>query len=444
MTQQPSVEKSASEESGAATPSPATQARSASEGRLATQARSASEGGSAEGPFRGRSGHWVLGGGALVADALAGSLVAAALPRLRHEQELDTTAARSAADPPTVAVATARRAPATSEQNLPGNALAFREAALYARTTGYLKRWTVDIGDGVQEGQLLAEISAPDVDDQLAQARANLALAKANLQVSEANLELAKVTLERDLKSGVATAPEAIDQDRAQVKTTAAQVVSAKASIEVNQATVQQYVDLQSFQKIVAPFPGVITARNVDPGALVTADNPSETRALFHLMQTDPLRVFVNVPQVYATTVAPGQEAVVYRQHDPLRQFSGKVTRTANALDPNTRTLLTEVDVPNPEGALRPGMYLRVKFVAVRATPPVLIPSAALLTRNDGPEVGVLDENKAVRYRKVQLGRDYGAEVEVVAGLEGGETVIVRPGDALAEGQQVEPTPTAK
>ena len=282
------------------------------------------------------------------------------------------------------------------------------------------------------------------MDDQLAQARADLVLARANLLVSEAKVELAKITLSRDLASGSGTAPETIDQDRAQVRTTAAQVEAAKASIQANQATVQRYADLQAFQKIVAPFAGVITARTVDPGALVTADNPSEARPLFYVMQTDPLRVFVNVPQVYATTVGPGQRAVVYRQEDPLRRFSGRVTRTARALDPNTRTLLTQVDVPNPDGALRPGMYLRVNLVAARAAPSVLIPGAALVTRNDGPEVALLGQDKAVRYRKVQLGRDYGAEVEVVAGLEGGETVIVRPGDALAEGQAVEPAPATE
>jgi len=421
MIQQLSVKKPAAEESAAAAPLSKSKERP-----------------------RGQSGQWVLGGGVLFVVALAGSLVAATVPRLRHDKELDAAAARSISTPPTVAVAIARRAPVLSEQTLPGNALPFREAALYARTTGYLKRWTVDIGDRVHEGQLLAEISSPDVDDQLAQARANLALAKTNLQVSEANLELAKITLDRDIASGNATAPEVVDQDRAQVKTTAAQVESAKSSIEVNQATVQQYTDLQSFQKIVAPFPGVITARNVDPGALLTADNPSETRELFHLVQTDPLRVFVNVPQVYATTIAPGQTAIVYRQENPEKQFTGKVTRTANALDPNTRTLLTQVDVPNPKDALRPGMYLRVKFVAIRDTPSVLIPSAAVVTRNDGPEIALLDDNKTVRYRKVTLGRDYGAEIEVVAGLEGGETVIVRPGDALAEGQTVQPAPSAK
>jgi RND family efflux transporter MFP subunit len=396
-----------------------------------------------QGKAGGRPGHWVLGVGSLAAVVLAGSLVAATLPRLRHAQELDAAAARAAGSPPRVSVAVARRAPATSELTLPGNAQAYREAALYARATGYLKRWTVDIGDRVREGQLLAEISAPDVDDQLAQARANLVLARANLQVSEASLELAKITLSRDLDSGDATAPQRIDQDRAQLRTTTAQVESAKASIQANQATVQKYADLQSFQKIVAPFAGVITARNVDPGALVTADNPSETRELFHLMQIDPLRVFVNVPQVYATTVGPGQRAVVYRPEDRLRRFSGQVTRTAGALDPNTRTLLTQIDVPNPDGALRPGMYLRVNFIATCPTPSVLIPSAALVTRPDGLEVALLGEDHAVRYRKVQLGRDYGREVEVVTGLEGGETVIVHPGDALAKGQIVEPAPAS-
>jgi RND family efflux transporter MFP subunit len=393
---------------------------------------------------RSRLGYGVLVIGFLAALGLAGALVATLIARQREQDKLDAAAARSANEPPTVAVATARLAPAASELNLPGNALAFREAGMYARTTGYLKGWKKDRGDRVREGELLAEIAAPDVDDQLAQARANLILAKANLEVSEANLVLAKITLSRDVAAGLATSPLTLDQDRAQVKTTEAQVASAKASIEVNQATVQQYVDLQSFQKIIAPFDGVITSRNVDPGALVTADNPSETRELFHIMQTDPLRVFVNVPQVYATMVAPGQQAIVYRLEEPLKLFKGTVARTTNALDPNTRTLLTEIHVPNPKDELRSGMYLRVRFVAVRAAPPVLIPSAAVVTRNDGSEIALLDENNTVRYRKVQLGRDLGADLEVLAGLAGGEKVVVHPGDALPEGQKVDPAPMGK
>ncbi len=186
--------------------------------------------------------------GLLLAAGLAGAFVASALPRLKQQRELRAAAARKAAEAPRVSVATARRAPPTQELTLPANAQPFRGAALYARVNGYLKRWLVDIGDRVQEGQLVAEISTPDVDDQLAQARANLVLAEANLHVAEANLELAKITLDRDVKAGVgtATALQTIDQDRAQVKTTAAQVDSAKANIEANRATVQQYADLQA------------------------------------------------------------------------------------------------------------------------------------------------------------------------------------------------------
>ncbi len=393
---------------------------------------------------RAASGRWVLVGGILVAGSLAAALVAATLPRLRHEKTLDSAAAQAAKTPPKVSVVTARRAPATSQHVLPGNAQAFREAGLFARTNGYLKRWLVDIGDRVSDGQLIAEISTPDVDDQLLQARANLSLSKANLMVSEANLDLAKITLSRDMRAGPATTPETIDQDQAQVKTSAAQVESAKASIQANEATVKQFADLQSFQKITAPFPGVITARNVDPGALIIADNPTATREMFHIMQTDPLRVFVNVPQIYATKIVPGQDAVVYQEQDPNNQFTGKVARTANALDPNTRTLLTEVDVPNPNNALQPGMYLQVRFTAVRGVSAVLIPSAALVIRNDGAFVPVLDQDNRMHYRKVERGRDYGAEVEVLTGLDGGETVAVYPGDALLDGQDVEPVPGTK
>ena len=425
MSQQETVVQAAPEMFGSAAPSPAPPQPREPNGKPS-------------------SGRWVLVGGILVAITLAVALVAATLPRLQHEKQLNTAVAQVASSPPRVSVVTARRAPATSQHVLPGNAQAFREAALFARTTGYLKRWLVDIGDRVREGQLIADISAPDVDDQLAQARANLGLAKANLVVSEANLALARITLSRDRRAGVGTAAETIDQDQAQVQTSAAQVESAKASIQANQATVQQFTDLQSYQKIIAPFPGVITARNVDPGALIVADNPTGTRELFHIMQTDPLRVFVNVPQVYATKIVPGQDAAVYQEQEPLQQFAGKVTRTANALDPNTRTLLTEVDVPNPQNALQPGMYLQVKFTAVRGVSAVLIPTAALVIRNDGAVVPVLDQQNRVHYHKVDRGRDYGAEVEVLTGLTGGETVVVYPGDALPEGQEVEPVPAPK
>jgi AcrB/AcrD/AcrF family/Barrel-sandwich domain of CusB or HlyD membrane-fusion len=202
-----------------------------------------------------------------------------------------------------------------------------------------------------------------------------------------------------------------------------------------------QGVALQSFEKVTAPFAGVVTARNIDPGDLVSADTPNGGREMFHVMRTDVLRVFVNVPQTFSTSLRVGQDAVVYRREDPTRMFRGKVARTANALDPNTRTLLTEVDVPNPHDALRPGMYLQVKFLFMRDVPTTMIPAAAVVTRTGGPMVGVLDDQKAVRYRPVELGRDYGAEIQVVSGLKPGDSVVVRPGDDLPEGTVVRPLP---
>ena len=210
---------------------------------------------------------WVLV--LLVAVALIGSFVVVTMQRVEHTRELNAAAERASTALPRVSVVTARKAPPTNELTLPGNAQPYRGAAIYARINGYLIRWLVDIGDKVKQGELLAEISTPDVDDQLAQARANLVLAQSNLQAAEANLALAKITLKRNLdanrSSAGAVSELTIDQNRAELKTTASQVETARASIQVNEATVQQYADLQAFQKIVAPFPGVITARTVDP-----------------------------------------------------------------------------------------------------------------------------------------------------------------------------------
>jgi RND family efflux transporter MFP subunit len=392
---------------------------------------------------RTRAGRRILVIGIAAVIILAGALIAGTLPRLAQQNVVDAAAAQVASAPPRVNVAVAKSMAADAERVLPGTSLPLLEAAIYARTTGYLKTRLVDIGDKVTEGQLLAEITAPDMDDQLKQARANLVLAKANLLLAQANAKLASTTLERDMKSGpgIGTSYQQIDQDRATVQTTESQVESARASIKVNEAAVERFSDLVGFQKITAPFPGVITARNVDAGDLIPADSPTTTKELFHLMRTDTLRVWVNVPQVFATGIKIGQDAEVYLRYHPENKHTGKVVRTGNALDPNTRTLLTEVHVPNPDDALRPGMYLQVKFVFDRKVLPVIIPSAALATRSSGPRVAVLDDQHKVQYRTVQLGRDFGAEIQVIAGLNAGETVVVHPGDDLPEGTVVEPVP---
>jgi RND family efflux transporter MFP subunit len=384
---------------------------------------------------------WVAALGLIFAITLIGAFVAARSPRIHHERDLAAAADREANARPRRAVATARRGAADSQRELPGNAQADLTAAIYGRTNGYLKRWLVDIGDRVQAGQLLAEISTPEVDAQLEEAKATLLQSKANLLRLQADevYARAEVGRYRPLLSRGAATQEAYEQKLATWKVDVASVAAMEATIKVNEADIQRLTALQSYERLTAPFAGIVTARNVDPGDLITADNPATERQLFHIAKIDPLRVFVDVPQVFSTDVKPGQKALLYRREDPSQQYAGIVTRTANALDPNTRTLRTQVNVPNPKGALLPGMYLQVKFSFDRAAAPVIIPTAAVIVRTGGPRVAIADEREQVRYRDVKLGRDLGEEVEVLSGLQAGQRVIVYPGDDLPEGTAIEP-----
>jgi RND family efflux transporter MFP subunit len=370
---------------------------------------------------------------------LVGMGVAGTLPRLRREHGLKTAASEAASTPPAVSVVVARQAPADRERLLPGNSLPLFETTIYARTNGYLKRRLVDIGDRVETGDLLAEIETPEVDDQLDQARATLAQTTANLERDKANKEFADVELERvtRLRKQGSISHEEHDRQVAATKVAAATVQATEATIKLNEADVQRLTDLKSFEKISAPFRGIITLRNYDAGSLMVADNRTML-PMFRLAQIDTLRVMVAVPQVYSTEIHVDQAATVFRREDPQRQFAGKVTRMANALDPNTRTMLTEVQVANPDGALLPGMYLQVKFVTTKQALRILIPAAALVTGAEGVTVPVVDDQSVVHYNKVELGHDFGAEVEVTAGLKGGETIVVHPGDTISEGTLVQ------
>jgi RND family efflux transporter MFP subunit len=390
-------------------------------------------------PGRGTAGRRVPALGALAAVVLAGALAAGTLPRLREEQAVKAAAAQAAAAPPRVTVAPARAGAAESERVLRGSAMALCEAAIHSRASGYVKSQLVDIGDRVREGQVLAVVSAPDIDAQLVQARASLELARANLERARAYEAFARGEERRygHLVAGRASSREEYEGKVEAAQVARAAVAAAAAEVRVNEAAVQRCTDLQSFEQITAPFAGVITARHVHAGDLVTADTTG--KELFHLMCITGLRVFVDVPQALAPGVRVGQSVAVYRREDPARQYPGTVTRTANALDPGTRTLLTEVQVPNPAEVLRPGMYLQVKFVTTSDVVPVLIPAAALATRSGGPRVAVLDGQRRVHYRTVQLGRDYGADIEVLDGLAAGETVVLHAGDDLPEGTLVEP-----
>ncbi|MDB5349090.1 MAG: putative Co/Zn/Cd efflux system rane fusion protein [Planctomycetota bacterium] len=391
-------------------------------------------------PIRWRTWAWSLLAIILASATLAGAIVAGIKPRLQRDHALKAAAAAVFTALPRVPVVKARAASASTERVLPGDAHPLLEASIYARTAGYLKSRKVDIGDRVKEGDLLAEISAPEVDAQLEQARAVLLLTRANLARDQANSDLADVELQRSrrLLSKQAASQQELDTVLAKDRVADANVVATESNVRVNEADIHRLETMKSYQKVIAPFSGVITARNCDPGDLVTADSTS-TRELFHLARIDTLRVFANVPQMFSTDVKVGQKAIVFRREDPKRSFAGTITRTADALDLSTRTLLTEVQVLNRDEALRPGMYLQVRFVFQRQAPSALVPAAALTTRAEGPRLAVLDAHNRVHYRTVQLGRDFGMETEVLAGIDPGETVIVNPGDDLSEGTAVEP-----
>jgi RND family efflux transporter MFP subunit len=360
--------------------------------------------------------------------------------KARQRVDRDVAATERTVDKMRVLTTIVERAPAKVEQVLPGSANPLLETAVYARTSGYLKQRFVDIGDLVTAGQLLAEIETPEVDGQLLQARAALNESRATLQRNKASAELARFNLERSrlvYEKGSGSRQDLDDADAA-LKVAQATVLVTEATINANQANVKRLEDLQSFQKVTAPFPGVITARNYDPGALMVADNAT-ARELFHLSRIDILRVFADVPQTFATSIRIGQAAPVFRREAIGREYPGVVTRTTNFVDPRTRTLRVEVDVPNPDRALLPGMYLLVRFQIDAPTESVRVPGAAVITRGDGNKVAFLDSQNAIRYRPVTVGRDFGAQVEIVAGLKGGEKIVLRPGDDIAEGTVVDP-----
>ncbi len=313
----------------------------------------------------------------------------------------------------------------------------------------------VDIGDRVKAGQNLAEIDAPELTDQVAQAKATVRQAQAALEQATANvqqgrtdMELARVMARRStqLVGKGAVSKQDDDQAQAQYNSKLSAVQSLERAIDVQraniasaQSNVARLEKMQSYCRVQAPFDGVITLRNVDVGALVNAGNT----LLFRIAQTSTLRTYINVPQNYAGSIRPGQPAVLTVSNVPGRQFIGQVARSSNALDPSSRTLLVEVQVPNADGVLLPGMYAQVELRSVRADPPLLVPSDAMIIRAEGAQVAVVGPDRTVHIQKIEVGRDYGDRLEVVKGLREGDTIISNPGDVAREGLKVEPVPLA-
>jgi RND family efflux transporter MFP subunit len=327
---------------------------------------------------------------------------------------------------PTVAVVRPKPAPPQQEIVLPGDMQPYIDAPIYARTNGYLKSWTADIGAHVKAGQLLAVIEAPEVDQQLQQARNDLATA-------EANSHLAEITATRykDLIKTDSVAQQDVDNATGNYD-------ARKTAVESAQSNVKRLQELQSFEKIFAPFDGVITARNTDIGALIDSGSSAGTsRELFHIAAVNELRVYVNVPQVYSPQIRAGLRAELVLTEYPGRQFEGTIVRNSGAIDNATRTLLTEIDVSNPTGILKPGGYVEVHLKLPSPSTTYTIPVNATIFKSQGMQVATVKDGKTISLIPITPGRDFGTDIEVVSGLKADDSVVINPPDALANGQRV-------
>jgi RND family efflux transporter MFP subunit len=381
-------------------------------------------------------------GGPLVAlgalSLLAGGVALGASQHYAQHQHVMATAERERDFVPSMRVATVKANPGIVSVVLPGTTAAFTDANIYARATGYIAKRNVDIGDRVKQGELLAELAVPELDEQISQNEATLAQLNASLQQAQASLKLAQVTWDRDrplVKEGWTTQQQGtVDVETLKAQDAAVNVAQSNVAAQENLLRVLH--QNRDYALVVAPFDGVITQRNVDVGSLVQGNVNSGT-FMFEMMQKNVIRVWVYVPQNAAFGVAPDIDAVVRVPELPGREFSGKVTRIADAQQSGTRTLLTEIDLPNPDGALRSGVYCMVELKIPRKAPSFVVPAEAIIFNRDGLQVAVVNNGKA-EIRKVRVTRDLGTQVEVDTGVKPGDRVILNPPVNLVEGSKVQ------
>jgi RND family efflux transporter MFP subunit len=366
----------------------------------------------------------------LVAALAAAGYYYGYLPRQRREAVLAAESQTGAESLPVVTVTRVKHADNTSSLVLPGNIQAVSEAPVLARASGYIRRRMVDIGDHVTEGQPLAEIEAPELNQQVQQAKAAVDQADAAIQQAEASLKQGQ-------DNETYQAQWAAQQANVQALQKA--VTAAQSNAAAARANLDRLNQLQSYLMVRAPFAGVVTVRNIDTGMLVTEGNT----LLYRIAQNNPLRIYLNVPQSDSNSVRVGQRATLVIPDLPGRKFNGVVARTANALDPATRTLLVEVRAENSSGTLMPGMYAQVDLSVPRKDPPLIIPGDTLVVRANGPQVAVVAPDGTVHFQRVQLGRDFGDRLEALGGLQDGQQIVVNPSDAVQDGVKVKTTSAA-
>jgi RND family efflux transporter MFP subunit len=392
----------------------------------------------------------LAGAGALVVALIA----LGAIPRLVRQREALAAVRESPVTHPVVTIVHPQIGEPTSTLLLPGNIEPLYSTSIYARTEGYLERRNVDIGARVRAGQVLAVISSPEVDQQLLQARATLAQAeaalqqaKATLEQAKANAELTRLTKERDLPLGeqhaisqqiVDEAVQAYDARLADVSAAEANIAAAQANVTANRANVARLQQMQSFEQVLAPFEGVITARNVERGDLVRTGAAAAGKPLFSIAQSGTLRIQVDVPQSEAVNIQDGQKASVTVKERLGREYTGTIVRSAGSLDSAARTMLTEVQVDNRDGSLLPGMYAQVKFMLATQRASFIIPTSALVIDRSGMHVVTVQNNQQLHFVPVVIGKDMGTQVEVLSGIQGSDALVASPSDLLHEGQDVQ------
>jgi RND family efflux transporter MFP subunit len=378
----------------------------------------------------------------IFAAVLGAAFVLVSVDRFFKARSVARTTEEGAGAAPLVDVVAARPVGAVQRLDLPGETAAWHSSTIYARVNGYVGKWFVDIGDHVKAGQVLALIETPDLDAQLAAAQAQLQAARAQVLVREAESRLGLTTYERwrDSPKGVVSEQER-EEKKADYESAVARLKSAEADVALDEARVNQYMAMTTFKKVTAPYDGVVTNRDIDIGNLVTAGSTSATTPLYVMTQNDPIRIFVDAPQSAAEDLLNNQAPVeVQTNGGEARQYSGKVTRTSEAINPQARTLRVEVDIPNPKGAFVPGMYVKVGF----GLPPrglVQVPAAALVFRASGPEVALVGRDGHIGFHPVTIGRDDGSVVELTSGVSAGDQVALNVSSQIADGQLVRARP---
>jgi RND family efflux transporter MFP subunit len=373
----------------------------------------------------------------LIAAVLAGAFIVVHVRRLARESELANATAASASAPPTVYVVEAQAGPAMQTLKLPGETRGWFESTIYARVNGFVKDWKSDIGDRVHAGQVLAAIDTPDLDAQLAASNAKLKVSLSQVKVGEAAVQLAKTTYDRwwDAPKDIVSQQER-EEKKDEYDSSIAQLNAARSQVNLDQADVDRLTALEGFKKVTAPFDGVIMTRHIDIGDLVTAGSTNSTTSLYTVSKDDPIRIFVDVPQAASGGMKVGVPAVAVSNEFLGRQFRGTIARTSNSIDPAARTLHVEVDVPNSDMLLLPGMYLEVSFQIHEPTL-VQVPASAIVFRSSGPQVAVVSDDGTVNFQKVNIAQDDGEVLELDSGIKNGDRVALNISSQITDGDHV-------